>query len=156
MAETPSDGSDLARDGWRRRYPDPALANPDMPGLRAHCHPPNRLHGWVFVQQTVWVDIWGNEIAIGSMSGEYVRNVLAFARGQAGRIQEIVAPDLALDRLAAALFDEAASSPHLGSDASTADDLAASAWLDQTPLMQALNRLVESADTAAADEGTPA
>jgi hypothetical protein len=155
--ETPGDGSHADRHGWRPRHPDPALVDPDAPGLRAHRHPPNRLHAFVFAQQRdfVWVDYWGNEIEIESMSAEYVRNVLAFTRGQAARIREIVAPDLALDQLAA-LVAGAASDPDVVRDALTAYDLDAIAWLEQTPLLQALNKLVEDAEPAAADEGTSA
>jgi hypothetical protein len=149
--ETPGDGSPPEKHGWRPR-PDPALVNPDTPGLRAHRHPPNRLHAWVFTQQDLWVDYWGNELELKSMSAEYVQNVLAFTRGQAARIREIVDPDLALDQLAA-LVAGAASDPDIVRDASTAYDLDAIAWVEQTPLVRALKKLVDDAEAAATDDG---
>ncbi|MDX6453465.1 MAG: hypothetical protein QOH16_3514 [Gaiellaceae bacterium] len=70
MVETSDEDSRPERHGWRPRHPDPALVDPDAAGLRAHRHPPNRLHPFVFMQAGVWVDVWGNE----TDSGIYVRD----------------------------------------------------------------------------------
>jgi hypothetical protein len=137
---------------WRPR-PDPALLNPNAPGLRAHRHPPNRLHAWVFAQQTVWVDYWGNEHALGSMEAACIDNVLAFVRRDASRIRDIVVLDLVIEQLlrvaAGAPFD-----PDAGR-ASSAYEIDAATWLEQTPLVRTLTELViantDTADTA--DDG---
>lgn len=60
---------------WTPR-PDPALADPQRPGLRPHRHEPDRLHGWVFLQHHVWVDSWSNEHEIETMAGDYVAKVI--------------------------------------------------------------------------------
>lgn len=127
---------------WQPRHPDPALVDPDRPGLRAHRHPPNRLHGWVFGQHQVWVDFYGNEIATRStrsMPLDYVANVIAFARGQADRIRELVVLDLLSDQLER-LHAGKHLDPRALRDASSAYDVDAIAWLERTPLIQELNR----------------
>jgi hypothetical protein len=146
--QTPSRAS---HSEWHPRHPDPALLNPDAPGLRAHRHPPNRLHAWVFVQRTVWVDFWGNEHALVSMNDDYLRNVLAFVRGDASRIRDIVVLDLVIEQLlrvvAGVPFD-----PDAGR-ASSAYEIEAATWLEQTPLVRTLNELVANADAADENEG---
>jgi len=141
---------DQQPEGWRPRYPDPALVDPDRPGLRAHRYPPNQLHGWVFGQREVWVDFYGNEIEIGttgSMSDAYVANVLAFARGQADRIREMVVLDLLIDLLLGQLerlhAEEAHLDLHVLRDACSAYEIDADAWLERTPLIQELKRRLE-------------
>ena len=74
---------------WRPR-PDPALTDPDRPGLHLHRHHPDRLHGWVFLQHQVWVDYWGNEHEVELMAGDYVVNVIRFCEQRAQRIALIV------------------------------------------------------------------
>jgi hypothetical protein len=79
---------------WRPR-PDPALTDPQRPGLRLHRHEPDHLYGWVFLQHQVWVDYWGNEHEIELMAGDYVANVIGFCEGQALRIALIVWAEVA-------------------------------------------------------------
>jgi hypothetical protein len=153
MADTPGENSAPEQQGWRPRYRDPALVDPDAPGLRAHRQPPNRLHAWVFTQQDLWVDYFGNEIEIEKMSAEYVVNVLAFTQAQAGRIRDIAVLDLVTEQLAR-LVAGAPSDPDTFRHAFSAYDLDAVAWLEQTPLVRALNKLAENADTASDDQGT--
>jgi hypothetical protein len=70
--------------------PDPALQAPLPRSIRPHRHHPNKLHGWVFLQNEVWVDYWGNEHEIDSMPRDYVANVVGFCEKRAARIQVIV------------------------------------------------------------------
>jgi hypothetical protein len=74
---------------WKPR-PDPALTRPLRVGVRPHLHPPDRLHGWVFLQHQVWVDYWGNEHEVEQMPLSYVANVISFCEGQAERIRLLV------------------------------------------------------------------
>ena len=87
--------------GWQPRRPDPALTDPDRPGPRAHRHPQDQLHAWVFAQALVWVDSWRD-----------------CSRG--------VRP-----------------SYRVLHDVCTAYEFTAGAWLERTPLLQALNRRLE-------------
>lgn len=150
MAESRSDAS---HSEWHPRHPDPALLNPNAPGLRAHRHPPNRLHAWVFAQQTVWVDYWGNEHALVSMNDDYLRNVLGFVRADAGRIRDIVVLDLVIEQLlrvaAGAPFDPDAAR------ASSAYEIDAATWLEQTPLVRTLTEPIANTDTADDDGAQP-
>lgn len=75
---------------WKPR-PDPAIHDPDRPGLHPRLHEPNRLWPWVFGQDEVWVDYWGNEHEIKHMASDYLANVIEFCRRQALRIALIVA-----------------------------------------------------------------
>lgn len=124
---------------WRPHHPDPALVDPNRPGLHARQHPRNRLHAWVFSQHQVWVDYWGNQIEIETMSDEYVANVLGFCQAQADRIRDLVALDLLIGQLERLLVW---SSPDLVTlnDICAAYELTAVSWLEQTPLFQALHR----------------
>ena len=120
--------------------------------MRPHCHEPNLLHGWVFLQNQVWVDYWGNEHEIELMPLDYVANVIAFCELRAGRIRLIV-----LAEAAQRLFDAVT----LGDDGFTDANLAAFAdavgrepndlfahetaveWLHTTPLLGALSQRLE-------------
>lgn len=122
---------------WKPR-PDPALTLPLRPGLRPHCHPPDSLWGWVFVQHQVWVDYWGNEHEIGSMPLDYVANVIGFCEERAERIHTIVTLDALCNVLAALLAGDR-------DFAWQADQLSLAEeepldWLQRTPLLQALAR----------------
>jgi hypothetical protein len=145
--QTPS-GSSHAE--WRP-CPDPALLNPNAPGLRAHRHPPNRLHAWVFAQQALWVDYWGNELALGSMADDYIHNVLALVRGDASRIRDIVVLDLVIEQLL-----RVATGTPSDPDAvrpSSAYEIDAATWLEQTPLVRTLTELVIANTDGAVDDG---
>lgn len=145
--QTPGGGSPPE---WRP-CPDPALLNPNAPGLRAHRHPRNRLQPWVFAQQTVWVDYWGNEFALGSMANDYLRNVLGFVRADAGRIRDFVALDLVIEQLL-----RVATGTPSDPDAvrpSSAYEIDAASWLEQTLLVQALAELVANTDKANDHDG---
>jgi hypothetical protein len=96
----------------------------------------------VFDQQRVWVDFWGNEIALGSMNDDCLVNVLAFVRADASRIRDIAVLNLVTEQLAR-LAAGAPSEPDVFRHAFSAYDVDAVAWLDQMPLMQALSKLVE-------------
>src|SRR5579862_9985258 len=85
--------------------PDPAIHDPNRPGLRPHRHPPNKLHAWVFLQDEVWVDYWGNEQEISLMEPAYAEAVIDFCLARAiwirGLVQAAVAEKLAaLEKLA--------------------------------------------------------
>lgn len=122
---------------WRPR-PDPALTDPRQSGLRAHRHPPNRLHAWLFLQHQVWVDYWGNEHEIESMNRGYIANVVGFCRRQADRIRFLVTLEL-LEQLVLGLPVPAPSLVELlesaCDEAATDLDL-----LDETALLRALHR----------------
>src|SRR5579872_1656485 len=86
---------------WEPR-PDPAVNDPDRPGLRPHRHPPKKLHPWVFLQAEVWVDYWGNEHEVALMADDYIANVTAFCEERASLIWVLVAREsirLLLDHL---------------------------------------------------------
>jgi hypothetical protein len=138
--------SNASHSEWRPRHPDPALLNPNAPGLRAHRHPPNRLHTWVFAQQTVWVDYWGNELTLTQMAADYLVNVLRFVRGDGDRIRDFVVLDLVIEQLL-----RVATGTPSDPDAvrpSSAYETDAATWLEQTPLVRTLNELVANTDTA--------
>jgi hypothetical protein len=104
------------------------------------------------MQEDVWVDYLGNELELSSMSAPHVRNLLAFTRGQAARIREMVDPDLALDQLPA-LVAGLASDPDLVRDAEAGYNRGAIASLERTPLVRALQALAAITDTTD-DDGT--
>lgn len=136
-----------SEDQWRPRYPDPSLKRPLAQGLRSHVHPTNRLHGWVFLQQRVWVDYWGNEHEIGSMPIDYVGNVIRFCEQGVRGVQTVVVIEVAcavglrlagigqgptpLELLIVSQVEQATSAP------------AALAWLHQLPLLQILDDRLE-------------
>ena len=130
--------------GWRPRYPDPALVDPDRPGLRVHRHPQNQLQAWVFRQPVAewWVDFWGNEHLIRTMSDEHVANVLAFIRERASRIRDMVVLDL-LSEQVERLQTGVRPDHRALHDTYTAYDYTPAAWLERTPLFQALTRRLE-------------
>jgi hypothetical protein len=122
---------------WQPR-PDPGLSGAPPLGLRPHRHPPNHLHGWVFVQRKVWVDYWGNEHEIESMPLDYVANVIRFCEERAERIHTIVSFDALCDVLVDLLVDGTDFARHakrlsLGEEEPLD-------WLRRTPLLQALER----------------
>ncbi len=121
---------------WRPLFPDPALSEPERPGLRPHRHRPNRLWPWLFEQHQVWVDYYGNEQEIESMSAAYAANVLAFCHLEAGRICL-----LALERMLERELGRRASDPELASALAAAGE--PHAFLEQTPLVRALRRRLE-------------
>jgi hypothetical protein len=126
----------VSAEGLTEGRPDPAVADPRRPGLRAHQHPPNQLHPWVFMQHQVWVDYWGNEHEIESIDADYAANIIRFCEAQATRIALIVAMQLAAE-LCAAVPEEVELSTEmrghlLGEDAVI--------WLQETPLIRALKR----------------
>lgn len=87
---------------WTPR-PDPAVHEPGRPGLRPHRHPHDRLYAWVFEQGQVWVDYWGNEHEIESMSADYIASVIRFCERQAACIRWLVGLDMLLEALGLAL-----------------------------------------------------
>ena len=120
--------------------PDPALSEPARAGLRVHCHPPDRLHAWVFGQHQVWVDYWGNEHEIETMPLEYVRNVIGFCRRQAWRILVFAFLD-ALEACITARADEGEANAAVAElEALVEASSDPGAWLEQTPLLRALRR----------------
>lgn len=133
--------------GWQPR-PDPAIHDPDRPGLRPHVHEPNRLWPWVFRQSEVWVDYWGNEHEIALMASDYIANVIEFCRGRALRIALIVIGDAAGS---APGLDEMQTSGESqgGSDRGEHDVPGASRvriadeWLETTVLIRALRDELE-------------
>jgi hypothetical protein len=125
---------------WTPR-PDPALRDPLPPGLRPHRHTPDRLHGWVFLQQQVWVDHWGNEHEIDSMPADYRANVIGFCKQRAERIQAIVTMELLRRALLHLLGSGAAPG---GLDLEILDRIARNGavptgWLHSLPLLRALH-----------------
>lgn len=107
--------------------PDPCPDGQDRPGIAAHRHPPDRLHYWVFLQDQVWVDYWGNEHQIDRMPRRYALNVIGFCRRQATRIFILATcadPDEAGEQIEALRATRR----------NTVD------WLETTPLMKALRR----------------
>jgi hypothetical protein len=129
---------------WQPR-PDPAVTDPNRPGLRAHRHPPNRMHAWVFQQQQVWVDYWGNEHEIESMDVDYVRNVIAFCLLRAEAILDLTCAegasavvDMLLLRIRPTRAQRAAM------DALLVDACDPVEWLVQMPLIRALRRRLET------------
>lgn len=97
---------------------------------------------WVFGQDALWIDYWGNEIAIESMPVAYVANVLSFCHRQAERIHSLVAFDLVTDELTRLLAGARPDASVLReAEAALAVDPAA--WLEETPLLQALRRRLE-------------
>lgn len=121
---------------WRPR-PDPAIHDPVRPGLRPHVHEPNRLWPWVFSQDKVWVDYWGNEHEIALMAGDYIANVIEFCRQRALRIALLVIGAAAGRPLG---FDELQIPGSEGEDGSLLLSHAriADEWLETTVLMRVL------------------
>lgn len=128
---------------WQPR-PDPAVHDPDRPGLRPHRHPPDALHSWVFVQDEVWIDYWGNEQEIALMAGDYVANVVAFCEERALWIWALVAGELMACVVEAFIGDHDRKA---ATDCATislpdlvppADREAALTWLHSLPLLRAL------------------
>ncbi len=131
----------MTGDGCRfHPRPNPALTDPDRPGLRAHRHPPDRLHTWVFGQHQVWVDYWGNEHEIETISLDYAANVIAFCRRQAWRILVIAFLDALEHCITSAGSGEAAAQAVCELEALVEADADPVAWLEQTPLLRALRR----------------
>ena len=93
----------------------------------------------MFRQHQVWVDYYGNEVEIETISREYAANVVAFCQQQAERIHHLVVFDSLLEQVERIL---AGARP----DARVLDDVEAACttdpldWLEQTPLIQALRR----------------
>lgn len=135
----PCNDSTHAPERWQPRYPDPALADPIRPGLRAHRHPPNRLHTWLFAQAKVWIDYWGNEIAVETIGADYRANIVAFCEQRAAYIRDVVVLDLATDQLAQLLAGGSLNRSVLH-DLHRAYELEPTAWLAETPLLQTLTR----------------
>ena len=121
--------------------PDPALHHREQPGLHPHRHPRNRLHAWVFLQDQVWVDYWGNEHELELMPREYAANVISFCRRQAAEIRALVVLNAALHALDLYRGDEEEMASPLialaeeGRRATSDID-----WLERTPLLLALRR----------------
>ena len=131
--------------------PDPALNVPLPVGVRPHCHPPNLLQGWVFLQHQVWIDYWGNEHEIGSMPLDYVANVIDFCEERAGRIRLIAFAEAAKRASAEASRGNQDAGANLlsfadaisgGSDDPFAPETAVE-WLHTTPLLRALSLRLE-------------
>lgn len=127
---------------WQPR-PDPAVHDPDRPGLRPHRHPPDELHSWVFVQDEVWVDYWGNEHEIALMAGDYVANVVAFCEERALWIWALVAGELMAGEVEEVIrgwreADARTATVTLPGFVPPADRDAALAWLHTLPLLKAL------------------
>lgn len=125
---------------WSPR-PDPALQIPVPPGVRPHRHPPDQLHGWVFLQHQIWVDYWGNEHEIESMPLSYVANVIRFCVKRAERIHQTVALDALCDGLADPVVGEQECEGP-ATQLSPAEEEARD-WLLRTPLLQSLARRSE-------------
>ena len=102
----------------------------------------------------MWVDLYGNEHEVESMSLDYVENVISFLRVRARLLWSLVVSDLNLEAIALmlegcdgadALLDEAARITELGSHE----------YLECTPLLTALRRRLERCDRdATRDRGT--
>jgi hypothetical protein len=133
---------------WTPR-PDPALTDPGRPGLRPHRHEPDHLYGWVFLQHQVWVDYWGNEHEIETMTDDYVANVILFCEGQTLGIALIVWAEIAyrvlLHRAGLGelpqprILDSLADLEQIGQsgDGSLHD------WLHELPLLRALTQRLD-------------
>ncbi len=121
--------------------PDPTIEDPQRRGLRPHCHRPNVLHAWVFLQHQVWVDYWGNEHEIESMPVDYVENVIGFCLRQAERIRALVALNAALRALDLVLAGQRKRAQPLLALAEEARRAQSDVhWLERTPLFRALRR----------------
>jgi hypothetical protein len=99
------------------------------------------------------VDYWGNEFALVSMADDYLRNVLGFVRADAGRIRDFVVLDLVIEQLL-----RVATGTPSDPDAvrpSSAYEIDAATWLEQTPLVRTLTELVANTDTADDDGARP-
>ena len=87
----------------------------------------------------MWVDYYGNQVEIETISREYAANVIAFCQQQAERIHHLVVFDSLLEQIGRVLAG-------VRPDASVLDDVAAACatdpldWLEQTPLFRALRR----------------
>jgi hypothetical protein len=128
---------------WTPR-PDPAIHDPDRPGLRPHVHEPNHLWPWVFDQDEVWVDYWGNEHEIALMNLSYVEHVVSFCRERATRIWLLdLAETVALvEELDDPDEIEEAVAEYLELGYETDDPID---WLEQTPVISALRCRLASA-----------
>ena len=127
-----------AEQEWRPR-PDPAVTDPNRPGLRAHRHVGNTLYGWVFAQDEVWVDYWGNEHEIALMAPDYVANVIAFCVERAAHIHALAY----VDALGGVIAKRIANGAAMSVDGETLPlDLCdePERWLETTPLMAELRR----------------
>lgn len=71
-------------------YPDPASTDPDRPGLRPGRHRDGFIYSWVFLQDRLWVDRFGNEHEISKMDLAYVRNVAAFLERRSEDVRSIL------------------------------------------------------------------
>ena len=127
---------------WRPRHPDPALTEPARPGLHAHRFPPDRLHTFVFLQHQVWVDFYGNEVEIESMSRDYAAAVVAFCQMQAARIRRLVVFVRLVDQIVAVCAGVYPDERVLD-ECEAATLIAPAEWLEQTPLIRALRRRLE-------------
>lgn len=134
---------------WTPR-PDPALTDPGRPGLRPHRHEPDHLYGWVFLQHQVWVDYWGNEHEIESMTSDYVANVIRFCQKRTERIFLIATCEL-LYRLGLVLAGVGAPPARQLVEACFAPDLNLAGqepplgeWLEGLPLLHALRERLDS------------
>jgi hypothetical protein len=136
---------------WQPR-PDPAIHDPQRPGMRPHVHEQNRLHPWVFLQGEVWVDYWGNEHAIALMPTDYVANVIEFCLRQAQRIRSLIALEALGDAVGLGLSgDLEEAKQRLGIGFGPESD--ATRWLEQTPLLRALRERLRAAPGSEPNRG---
>lgn len=134
----------MASSSTLKPRPDPAIADADCLGLRAHRHPADRLHAWVYLQHQVWVDYWGNEHEIESMPLDYVENVIRFSEERVERIAFLISLDVLIasghlllgrEDSSQRTFEEAR-----GALNSCAEEGASISWLHSLPLLRALDR----------------
>jgi hypothetical protein len=118
-------------------WPDPAL-EPARPGLRAHRHPPNRLHLWALDQHQVWVDLYGNEHEIESMRLDDVESALARLLEHACFMHTLRVCDLYLEAIERSLEGDNSGTARL-EEAEHLEELDPVEWLEGSSLVRALS-----------------
>lgn len=129
---------------WRPQ-PDPAIHDPDRPGLRPHVHEQNRLWPWVFQQGEVWVDYWGNEHEIALMASMYLANVITFCQARSLRIALLVLSGDAAGPLGLDEVQTSSDTNELG-DRPRSRVRVAEEWLETTVLIRAIRAELERRD----------